>query len=114
VHRSALISFLLHRRSDQAREFGTARRENEADRRRGEVQFALEVAHNKRIRENALELDIALAEAGLPIVTYRYPETCSSRIAGCPIRCAIGDFILSHRSRTQKYCRCRHRVNSRR
>jgi hypothetical protein len=76
----ALISFLLlyakekyqwdieAQLKDEAME--QSRRENQADRQRGEMQQAMEIARNKRIRENSREMDIARAEAGLPIVTW--------------------------------------------
>ncbi len=51
-----------------------ARRENEADRQRGEMQQAMEISRNKRMRENARDLDIARGEAGLPIVTWVNPQ----------------------------------------
>jgi len=51
-----------------------ARRENESDRQRGEMLQAMEITRNKRMRENSREMDIARAEAGLPIVTYVNPQ----------------------------------------
>lgn len=80
----ALISFLLLYATEkyqwdieaQLKEevMERARRENEADRQRGEMQFAAEVAHNKRMRENSREWEIARAEAGMSPVQHVNPQ----------------------------------------
>ena len=51
-----------------------SRRENEADRQRGETQQAAAIAANKRMRENSREWEIARVEAGMSPVSKVTPE----------------------------------------
>jgi hypothetical protein len=80
----ALVSFLLLYAKEKyqwdieaqlkAEAVEQSRRENEADRQRGETQQAMEIARNKRMRENSRELEIIRTEAGLEPVSRVTPD----------------------------------------